>query len=238
MQETCHCVVGATSSVAKPLIEKMLENNQYVHLIARDIVRLEVYEGNPLVSVAKADVTNLPALKNAIDACTLRMKSLVYLPGTIILKDLKSVSEVELFEHLKVNTTGALFAAQYAADILKETKGSILFISSVAAQKGFSHHSIISLCKAGLEGLTVALAKELAPYVRVNCIAPSLMETKLSGALLANDAMKKAMAKAHPMQRLGSPEEAAALAYFLIGGSSGWMTGQIIHMDGGRGCLD
>merc|ERR1711981_431757 len=112
--------------------------------------------------------------------------------------------------------------------------GSIVLFSTVAAQRGFSNHSIIASAKAAVEGLTVSLAAEFAPNIRVNCIAPSLINSKISKPLLKNNIVAEGIAKAHPMKRIGEGKDAAALAKFLLMEESSWITGQIIGVDGGR----
>ena len=128
-------------------------------------------------------------------------------------------------------------AIQGFQDSLKKNNGSLILFSSVAAQKGFTNHTIIASAKAAIEGLTVTLAAELAPSIRVNCIAPSLTDSKISQPMLKSDVMAEALAKAHPMKRLGHGNDSAALAQFLLGNESTWVTGQIIGVDGGRSSL-
>ena len=101
-------------------------------------------------------------------------------------------------------------------------------------KQGFANHSIISPVKASLEGLTVSLASELAPNVRVNCIAPSLSTSKMANKMLKNPKISEAIAKQHPLKRIGEGLDSAALAKFLLSSESSWITGQIIGVDGGR----
>ncbi|MGB0934548.1 MAG: SDR family NAD(P)-dependent oxidoreductase [Alphaproteobacteria bacterium] len=229
------CIIGASSSVAAQLTTSLLQAGESLHLIAKDVSSLP---DTPLVSTAAADVTNTAQLQQAIAACPGPLKGLVYCPGTIILKDVASITEQDFNHHLAVNTTGAFFAVQAGLAKLKEGHGSVVLFSSVAARKGFAKHAVISACKAGVEGLTVALAKELSPAVRVNCIAPSLMDTKMSQPIVGNPAVKGALGKAHPLGRLGEASDAASLAAFLLSDQSAWITGQVMGLDGGRSSLD
>ena len=122
-------------------------------------------------------------------------------------------------------------------DSLKKNRGSIVLFSTVAAQRGFTNHAIIASTKAAVEGLTVSLAAEFAPNIRVNCIAPSLTNSKIAEPMLKNKALADGIAKAHPLKRLGEGKDSASLAKFLITDDSSWVTGQIIAVDGGRSKL-
>ena len=122
-------------------------------------------------------------------------------------------------------------------DVLKKNKGSIVLFSTVAAQRGFTNHSIIASTKAAVEGLTVSLAAEFAPNIRVNCIAPSLTNSKIAEPMLKNKVIADGIARAHPLKRLGEGKDSASLAKFLISEESSWVTGQIIAVDGGRSKL-
>ena len=138
---------------------------------------------------------------------------------------------------MKLNLYSAVEIIKSYQDTLKENNGAIVFFSTVAAQRGFTNHSIIASTKAAVEGLTVSLAAEFAPYIRVNCIAPSLTNSKIAKPMLRNEAIAKGIAKAHPLKRLGEGKDSASLAKFLITEDSAWVTGQIIAVDGGRSKL-
>ena len=138
---------------------------------------------------------------------------------------------------MKLNLYSAFDIIKGFQENLKKNKGSIVLFSTVAAKRGFSNHSIISSTKAAVEGLTVSLAAEFAPYIRVNCIAPSLTKSKISEPILKNAPIAEGIAKAHPMKRIGEGKDAAAMAKFLLTDESSWITGQIIGVDGGRSSI-
>jgi NAD(P)-dependent dehydrogenase (short-subunit alcohol dehydrogenase family) len=94
------------------------------------------------------------------------------------------------------------------------------------------------MSKGAIEGLTKALAAELAPTIRVNAIAPGLTDTPLASKLLNTSEKKEANAQKHPMKRIGEPEDLANMAAFLLSEKSSWITGQIIHIDGGMSTLN
>ena len=110
---------------------------------------------------------------------------------------------------------------------------SLVFISTVAAQVGMPYHSSISLCKSAIEGLCRSLAAEWSPKVRVNCVAPSVVQTKLSTRLFRTESQVEQMNSRHPLQKVGQPKNIADAIEFLLSDKSSWMTGQVLHVDGG-----
>jgi NAD(P)-dependent dehydrogenase (short-subunit alcohol dehydrogenase family) len=138
---------------------------------------------------------------------------------------------------MKLNLYSAIEVIKGFQDELKKNGGSIVLFSSVAAQKGFTNHTIIATAKAAIEGLTVTLAAEFAPNIRINCVAPSLTNSKIAQSMLKNPIVAEALAKAHPLKRVGEGKDSAALAKFLLTEESSWVTGQIIGVDGGRSSL-
>ena len=138
---------------------------------------------------------------------------------------------------LKLNFFPIVEVIKVFKDNLKKNKGSIVLFSTVAVQRGFSNHSIIASVKGAIEGLTVSLAAEFAPNIKVNCIAPSLTNSKIAEPILKNKIVAEGIAKAHPMKRIGEGKDSAAMAKFLLTEENSWITGQIIGVDGGRSTL-
>ena len=132
---------------------------------------------------------------------------------------------------------GAALAVQAAAPALRKAQGSVVLFSTVAAGQGFGNHTVIASAKGGVEALTRSLATDLAPDIRVNCIAPSLSRTELADQLLSNERMAESLAASHPLKRIGEAADSAAMAAFLLGGESSWITGQVFPVDGGRSAL-
>jgi NAD(P)-dependent dehydrogenase (short-subunit alcohol dehydrogenase family) len=110
----------------------------------------------------------------------------------------------------------------------------VLFFSTIAVAQGFASHASISMAKGAVEGLTRALAAELAPKIRVNAIAPSLTDTPLASAIAGNASIAQGIAALHAMPRIGTAEDSAALGALLLSDQSGWITGQVMAVDGGR----
>jgi NAD(P)-dependent dehydrogenase (short-subunit alcohol dehydrogenase family) len=207
-----------------------------IHLAARDPAALGAELGAPVSTFDARDDASIAAA--VADATTdAGLGGLAWCVGSIVLKPLARASADDFLDAFRLNVLGAALAVKAAQPALAKAGGAVLLFSSVAVRQGFPMHSVISAAKGGVEGLALALAAELAPSVRVNCIAPSLTRSKMAAPLLSNPAMEKAMGAMHPLGRIGTPEDAAQLGAFLLGPQASWMTGQILGVDGGRGTL-
>ena len=233
-----YLIFGATGSIGSSLAEQLNASNQEVHLVARNEDELKMLSGNIGCSYSVADVLDEGFIESIkADVSEHSIKGVAYCVGSIDLKPLQRVSESDLHNCMKLNLYSAIEVIKGFQDELKKSSGSIVLFSSVAAQKGFTNHTIIASAKAAIEGLTVTLAAEFAPYIRVNCIAPSLTSSKISRSMLKSPVVAEALAKAHPMKKLGEGKDSAALAKFLLSEDSSWVTGQVIGVDGGRSSL-
>ena len=184
-------------------------------------------------NVLELDFTN----KLSKDLSTTEILGIAYCVGSIDIKPFKLTKNKDFISSYVLNLVAATDIVRTFQDNLKRNNGSVVLFSTVAAKKGFSNHSIISSSKAGVEGLTVALAAELAPNIRVNCIAPSLTKSKISNFLLKNSKAEESLAKIHPLKRIGEGKDTASLTKFLLSKDSSWITGQVIGVDGGRSSI-
>jgi NAD(P)-dependent dehydrogenase (short-subunit alcohol dehydrogenase family) len=165
------------------------------------------------------------------------LNGLAYCVGSIDLKPLKLTKKSDFMQSFNLNLISATEIIKSTSDNLKQNKGSIVLFSTVAVKRGFANHAIVASAKGAVEGLTVSLAAEFAPNIRVNCIAPSLTKSKISNFLLKNQKIAEGIAKMHPLKRLGEGSDSSAVAHFLLGENSSWITGQIFGVDGGRSSL-
>jgi len=162
------------------------------------------------------------------------LDGLIYFPGTINLKPFHRLTPSDFLRDFQINCLGAAQVIQQALPALKKSNhASIVLFSTVAVAQGMSFHASIATAKAAVEGLTKSLAAELAPKIRVNAIAPSLTDTPLASLFVGTDAKREAAEKRHPLQTIGNPEHIAQLAAFLLSESASFITGQILHPDGG-----
>ena len=231
-----YLIFGATSSVGSSLAEQLKNSGNDIHLIARNENEVKTIAEKLGCTYTVADVLEegfIEKVKSDIS----EIKGIAYCVGSIDLKPLRMVTEADMNKCMKLNLYSAIEAIKGFQESLKKNKGSVVLFSTVAAQRGFTNHTIIASAKAAVEGLTVTLAAEFAPHIRVNCIAPSLSKSKIAEPMLKNPAIAEGIAKAHPLKRLGEGKDSAALAKFLITEESSWITGQIIAVDGGRSKL-
>ena len=231
-----YLIVGATGSIGSSLAAQLYESGKEIHLVGRDENQTKSLSEKLNSEYSIADVLDdgfVDKIKANIDD----VKGIAYCVGSIDLKPLKSASESDFNKCMKLNLYSAIDLIKGYQDSLKKNNGSIVLFSTVAAQRGFTNHSIIASAKAAVEGLTVSLAAEFAPNIRVNCVALSLTNSKIAQPLLKNSALAQGIAKAHPLKRIGEGKDGAALAKFLVTDESSWVTGQVIAVDGGRSKL-
>ena len=237
-------VFGASGGIGAALSRRLRARGAVPFLVSRDPGRLEALAaelgGAPF---RPADVTDAAALRAAVAAAGPVLAGLAFCVGSIPLKPLGRTTEADFLDAFRLNTVAAAMAVQAAAPALAAGGGEggappgVVLFSSTAARAGFPNHAAIAAAKAGVEGLALALAAELAPAVRVNCVAPSLTRTRIAEPLTRSPQMADAIAKLHPIPRLGEGEDPAALADFLLSNAAGWITGQVVGVDGGRSTL-
>ena len=232
-----YIIFGATGSIGSSLAEQLKNNgHDNVHLVGRNQNELKALADKLGYSFSVADVLQDGFIEK-VKSDVQDIKGIAYCVGSIDLKPLRMVNEEDFNKCMKLNLYSAVEVIKGYQDSLKKNKGSVVLFSTVAAQRGFTNHAIIASTKAAVEGLTVSLAAEFAPNIRVNCIAPSLTNSKIAEPMLKNKALADGIAKAHPLKRLGEGKDSASLAKFLITDDSSWVTGQIIAVDGGRSKL-
>ena len=234
-----HIIIG-TSGVGGALARRLVREGNRVVLIGRNADRVSVLAGELGAAHAVADVLSGDQLEQAIVAAGPAVDGLAYCVGSINLKPVTRLTDAEILKDFELNALGAMRAIRAALPALKACTlptASVLLFSTVAVQQGFASHGSVSMAKGAVEGLTRAMAAELAPKIRVNCIAPSLTRTPLAEFITRNDAMAQTLAALHPLQRLGEAEDIAAMGSLLLSDQSSWITGQVIGVDGGRSTL-
>ena len=218
-------IIGGNSGIGKATAEMLRATGANLFLYSKS--------GSGTVTLdTSVDFDEIPNLPEVIDG-------VVYAPGTINLKPFHRLSIEDFKNEMEVNFFGAVRVLQACLKGLKKSGSpSVVLFSTVAVQTGMGFHAGIASAKGAIEGLTRSLAAEWAPSkIRVNAIAPSLTETPLASALLSTPEKKEASDKRHPLGRVGSASDIASTTVFLLSPQSSWMTGQILHVDGGMSNL-
>lgn len=232
-------IYGGNGGIGAATARTLKSRGFSLHLVGRNAASLQALAAELGAGHSVADVEDPASFARVTAEAGPALSALVYAVGTITLKPLARLTADEFTRDFRVNALGAALAVQAALPALKAHDGvaSVLLFSSVAVQQGFASHASISMAKGAVEGLTRALAAELAPRLRVNCMAPSLTRTPLAAPLTGNEQMAQAIAQMHALGRLGLPEDIASLAAFLVSDEASWITGQVFGVDGGRSSL-
>ena len=233
-------IFGATGAIGSAIAHQLTADGASLYLAGRNESELSSLASELGANHGICDAMDENSIAHVIEQAKENgpITGLIWAIGSILLKPLGKITADDFQNTFYLNVTAAGLAIKQAAESLREGKGSVLLFSSVAASHGFTAHGAISAAKAGVEGLAVALATELAPDVRINVIAPSLSQSKMAAPLLSNEMMAKGIAQAHPLRRIGNAQDFAPLSAMLMDNQrSGWITGAVINVDGGRSSL-
>jgi len=228
-----HLIIGATGGIGSALARRLAARGDRLILAARNETPLQALADELNARAVPADVTSFDGAEQLIDEAG-AIDSVVNLVGSIIMKPAHLTSEDELRETLDLNIVSAFAVVRAAAKTMRSSGGSIVLMSSCAATTGLVNHEAIAAAKAAVEGLTrSAAATYAANNLRINAVAPGLVDTPMSKRITSNETALKASTAMHPLGRIGQPDEVAATIEWLLNGDADWITGQVIGVDGG-----
>lgn len=227
-----YLIIGASSGIGKALAMRLADIG---HQVFGTFNKNEIYSDNPLIKYSHINVLDENL---SLDFLPEALSGIIYCPGSINLRPFERIKPVDFINDYNLQVVGAVKTIQAVVSRLKSSESSsIILFSSVAVQMGLPFHSQVSSSKGAIEGLTKALAAEYAPKIRVNCIAPSLTDTPLAASFLNSEQKKEANAQRHPLKRVGTSADIVHMVEFLLSPNASWITGQIMHVDGGISTL-
>ena len=234
-------VTGASGGIGRNVVENLSNQGWTIITSGRDRESLEKLSLElENIHILPVDVTDPISMKDAADQIKSdfgRLDGLIHAVGSILLRPLHATSVEQFQDTISLNLTSTFLAMKFSIPIMmKSGGGRIVLFSSVAAKIGMPNHSSISSAKAGVEGLAKSAAADYAKRgIRVNVVAPGLVETPLSSHLLSNENSRSISENMHPTGRVGQPQEVGSLVSWLVSEAPDWMTGTVIPVDGGLG---
>lgn len=233
MQGKNFVIVGGSRGIGLGIAERCVAQGARVLVASRSMGQLATLPQSTaeLISHVELDVT-----KESLSSAQLpsTIDGFVYAPGSINLGMLRSLDVQQMRDDFELNVVGAVRCLQAALPGLKASgAGSAVFFSTVAVAQGLPMHSSISAAKSAIEALVRTWAAELSPTIRVNALAPALTDTPLAERFLCTEEKRKAMDARYPLGRVGQIDDMSAAVEFLLSDRSSWITGQVLHVDGG-----
>ena len=223
-----YLIAGGSSGIGKAIVLQLLQEGHSVLVLSRQRGELP---SHPALTHVAIDLATEEVDKSIIPA---ELHGLAYCPGSINLRPFRSLKTDQFDQDFRINVLGAVKVLQACQRPLKKAgHSSVVLFSTVAVVQGMPFHASVAASKGAIEGLARSLAAEWSPHTRVNCLAPSLTDTPLAANLLSTPEKRDNSAQRHPLKRIGTAEDIASMACFLLSGPGTWISGQIIGIDGG-----
>lgn len=230
-------ILGATGTIGKAIASGLSSEGKRVLLIGRNREKLALLStqlGQPSLWLESLESQFLEdGLATAAEQHG-DVYAIVNCIGSLWLKPAHQTSDADFRQVLETNLFTAFAAVRAGGKLMRETGGTILLFASAAAEIGIHNHEAIAAAKGGVISLGRSAAATYAPYnIRVNVISPGLIQTNLTRAIWSHASIADASTRLHALGRLGTAENVASLAIWLLAAENDWITGQVIGVDGG-----
>jgi len=233
-------VFGGNGGIGSAICKRLLDRGAVVVSLSRsagtDSRPSEGLSGRGIARL-QVDATDFDEVDSAVQRIQSEqgpINGVVNALGSMLLKPAHLTSREAWEDVLRTNLTSAFAVVRSGAKTMRASGGSIVLIASAAASTGLRNHEAIAAAKAGVVGLTRSAAATYARMgIRVNCVAPGMVETPLSEPLLASEKARSASVSLHPLGRLGTPDDIASAVCWLLHPDQSWVTGQTLGVDGG-----
>ena len=222
-----YVVIGGSTGIGAAVVHLLKDENATV---------FGTYNSTFVENAENISFQKLNVLEDTLDLSVLpeEIHGLVYCPGSINLKPFHRFVEDDFIQDFRLQSVGAVKVIQQLLPRLKKSgEASIVLFSTIAVQNGFTFHSQVAMSKGAIEGLTRSLSAEFAPAIRVNAVAPSITQTPLAAKFLSSEEKINTQAEKNPLKKIGTPNDIAQAVLYLLTDKSAWVTGQILHVDGG-----
>lgn len=233
-----YVILGATGGVGAELARQLNESGARLMLAGRNPDKLvALAQTLPNADTFTVEATDILQVEKSIEEAARlfgRVDGIANCIGSLMLKPAHLTSPEEWASTLQINLNSAFGTIRGAAKVMRTGGGSVVLVSSAAARTGLANHEAIAAAKGGIIGLTYSAAATYANRnIRVNAVAPGLVQSQLTERIVANEASKNASLAMHAIGRLGEPHDIAAMIAFLLHPANSWITGQVFGVDGG-----
>lgn len=240
VQSPVYVILGATGGIGAALTRRLAATGARLILGARNEAKLSALAQETNAAFQVVEATQSESVDSFIAYAQQlygQVNGAVNCVGSLLLKPAHLTTNDEWDITMRQNLSSAFYLLRASAKVMKDG-GSIVLVSSAAARTGLANHEAIAAAKAGVIGLALSAASSYAARgIRINCVAPGLVDTPMTARITGNETAVKASAAMHALGRIGAPEDVASAIAWLLDPLNNWVTGQVIGVDGGLATL-